>query len=532
MRCEVVAIGTELLLGQIVDTNSSWIGEQLLVDSLPSLALSPDGTELVFAARTAGSDTTQLYRRSMGELEASPIPGTTGAQGPFFSPDGDWIGYLDSIEFEIKKAALAGGAPVTVARTGTPFIRGATWTDDGRIVFAPSSASGLYAVDADGGAPRSLTAPDVAAGEKSHRLPAALPGRTALLFTSGNGDIESFDDADIALLDLETNEIRVLLRGGSNPRYAPSGHIVFTRAGSLLAAPFDLDSLEVTGGVLPIVDTVVTSDTFGAAQYTLSAEGTLAFVPGGPDSYHTRLAFSQGVDGTSPVPGITTRSFRGARMSPTGDRIAVWVGGANDQIWVHHIDSGTFTLLTSNWDNMVPVWTPDGSAVTYASTAPDANRIMLRGVDRNAAAQELLSSDERVFPTDWSPDGTMLAYSQLDPYSGWDLWLLPAGTDSDPVPLLGTRFDERFAVFSPDGRWLAYASNESGVYEIYVRPYPGPGESRKVSPAGGSEPSWIGGDRSAPLRLVYRNNAEYLSVGVSSGSTLVASALRRLHHGT
>src|SRR6516164_5937294 len=249
-------------------------GDRLAVGNTPVVALSPDGSRLVYVASHGGS--TQLYLRSIGRFEAAPIPGTEGAESPFFSPDGQSVGFF--AEGKLKTVSLSGGAPRTVCSVSAG--RGASWGSDGTIILAPFLTSGLFRVSALGGTPTPLTTPDRKKGEFSHRWPEILPGGNEVLFTIWTG-IFNLDKQRIGVLSLRTGERRVLFEGGTYARYVPSGHLVYARAGELLAVPFDLNRLEVTGPPVSVVEGVSTVVILGVAQFNFSRDGAFAYVPGG-----------------------------------------------------------------------------------------------------------------------------------------------------------------------------------------------------------------------------------------------------------
>ncbi|MCH8267802.1 MAG: protein kinase, partial [Acidobacteria bacterium] len=464
--------------------------EVLALSDLPAVTISPDGTRVVYVVGRADQDSTQLYLREIGQLEAYPIPGAKGS-GPFFSPDGRWIGYFDHGAGKLKKVSVAGGAPLIICDIPKFNSRGASWGPHDTIVFAPSTSSGLFRVSADGGTPQSLTTPDFENGEKTHRFPEILPDGKAVLFTIGSSDIDSYDDARIAVVSLETGEVEILLEGGSNPHYTSTGHLVFGRAGSLMAVSFDLTRLEVSGSPVPILKGVVTSHVFGVAQFSFSTNGSLVYVPGSPETYYTSLVWANRRGVTQPVQGLAPRSFRTVHLSPDGRRLAVQVGGANDDVWVYDVDRELFSRFTSEWENVTPIWTPDGKRITYGMTTPAVMRVLWKDADGSGEAETLLESEKKLFlPTGWSPDGEVLALEQVDPNTGRDIWLLSLDGERSPHALLQTKFDEYRATFSPDGRWITYISNQSGRNEVYVLSYPGPRRTVQISTEGGDFPRW------------------------------------------
>jgi len=423
----------------------------------------------------------------MDRFEFAPIASTEGASSPFFSPDGEWLGFVDYDDGKLKKVSVRGGAPVGLADVVGDF-RGATWATDGWIYFSRSAESGIHRVPAEGGETEELTAPDSGQGEKTHRYPSVLPGGDALLFTLGDAQISSYDDAAIALLSLKTGEHRVLLEGGTSPRYVPTGHIVYARAGSLLAVPFDLDRLEVTGSPFRVVENVMTADGYGSAQYSFARDGTLAYVPGGPDHYHSGL-FWVTFDGTvEPLP-IEPESYGDIRVSPDGRRLALSILGANADVWIYELERGTMSRVTRSWDNYAPIWSRDGR-LTYASNSGGSYGIYRTRAGGSGEGELLLGTGPSTYPASWSPDGRWLAYADFDPTTGFGVRFLAPHSNERSQPILDTPSHEIYPMFSPDGRWLAYVSDESGRSEVYVQRFEATGEKWQISTGGGDMPIW------------------------------------------
>jgi serine/threonine-protein kinase len=493
------------------------------------IALSPDGTRLVYTAES--SDGTQLYVRSLDRFDARPIPGTEDAFSPFLSPDGQWVGFF--ARNELRKVSLASGAQFKICDTPSTSqsmstaIQGASWGPDGTIVFAagarswgsPSgTASGLFRVSSDGGVVEVLASPDEEQGERGYWWPQVLPDDLGVLFTVWG---TATGDSRIELLSLDTGETRTLLHEGSGGRYLPTGHLVFSQDAQLVAVPFDTAGLEVTGPPMPVPEDIYTSPRSGLAYFTVSATGSLAYVPG---------TFSESVlmlvDGEGKAARIVSEGAAGfvhPRFSPDGRRIAAdaFVAGKRD-IWVYEIERGTRTRLTVEGTNRLPVWTRDGNHITYGSTSTGSWELLSAPADGSGEARSLLKGNHN--PISWSPDDRALALAMLSTEGGRDIWVLPAG--GDPEVFLATAFDERSPTFSPDGRWLVYVSDESGRDEVYVRPYPGTGVRGKwpVSSEGGREPVWSasGGE------LFYRNGNWMMAVAVETDPTFRLGKPRRL----
>ncbi|MEE8160632.1 MAG: hypothetical protein V3T61_03240, partial [Acidobacteriota bacterium] len=373
----------------------------------------------------------QLYLRQMDRLEATPIPGTEGGHSPFFSPDGQWVGFF--VGWKLKKVSLLGGAPVTLSIV-PPVTRGATWGPDDRIIFNFNLNGGLNQVSAAGGTPLSkhesffaeLTTVDSSKGEFSHRWPQTLPGGRTVLFTIDTGG--SFDDARIAVLSLATGEKKVLVDGGTNARYSPTGHIVFARAGSLLAVPFDLEGLKVTGEPVSIVEGVM-MEPGGAAHFTLSDEGTLVYVAGEVLTSNRKLVWVSRKGEVTPLPA-PPRAYMQPSLSPDAQLLAVDIReGSNYEVWISEVSRGTLTRLTFHPEEDInPIWTPDGKQVTFSSEmAGEYPTLWWRAADGSGAAEQLLAREEGLarFPTSWSPDGQTLAFTEKGADTGSDVWLLP-----------------------------------------------------------------------------------------------------------
>lgn len=326
-------------------------------------AISPDGAQVAFAASVSGKPP-QLFLLPLDQRSAVPLAGTENAVQPFFSPDGQWLGFFAL--GRLRKVSLHGGPTVDLG--DAPVPHGANWAADGSIVYAPNFGSGLMRVAASGGAPQTLTTPNDKEKEVSHRWPQVLPGGKAVLFTIQLTTQTTYDEARIAVLSLQTGKWHTLLEGGSYARYVPSGHIVFARAGSLIAVPFDLRRLAMSGPPVPVVDGLVTSAvTSGSAEYDVTPSGMLAFVPGTARTPEDSLVWvdRRGVAKKLPVP---LNNYSNPRISPDGKLMAVQIhsNGPSD-VWVYDFARSTLTRLTFAGNNADPVWTADGKRVIYRS---------------------------------------------------------------------------------------------------------------------------------------------------------------------
>ncbi len=445
------------------------------------LALSLDGTQLAFVA----GSTQRIYLRAFDTLEAKPLTATEGATSPFFSPDGQWIGFFAG--GKLKKVAVSGGAVLTLCDVANS--RGGAWGANDTIVFSLAGNVGLSQVSAAGGAPQPLT--KLKEGESSHRWPQFLPDGKTILYTIGTGG--SYDDAQIAAYRLATGEQKVLIRGGTYARYVPTGHLVYYRAGTIMAAPFDTARLAVLGTPVPAIEGVMsTIGNNGGAQFSYSSLGSLVYVPGGLQSdVQTTLVWVDRKRSEQPLPA-PPHSYANPRLSPDGRQVAFDIADAGKQdIWIYDLLRDTLTRLTFEGLNSFPVWTPDGKRVAYRSQRAGSYNILWRPADGSGAEEQLTTAGQiSTFPASFSPDGRTLAYYMSSQKTGYDLWVLPLQGERKPQPFLQTPFNERSSRLSPDGHWLAYVSDESGRYEVYVRPFPGPGGKWQISTEGAEEVSW------------------------------------------
>jgi Tol biopolymer transport system component len=501
-------------------------GQQLAsLDSGPAVAVSPDGTHLAYVARQGG--TQQLYLRAMDSLEAKPIPGTEGSVNPFFSPDGQWLGFFAGQK--LKKVSVSGGAAVTIGDAPNP--RGASWGSQGMIAFAPQNVTVLQQAPDGGGTPQPLTRFEK--GDVSHRWPEFLPGGKAVLFAAGPSGV-NFTKAQVAVQSVATGERRNLIQGGMYPRYAPSGHLVYVQGGSLVAVPFDPQRLEVTGTAVPVVEGVLQTPSSGAAQYSFSSTGSLVYVSGGVQAPERKLVWVNRNGAEQPL-AVPARTYMFPRLSPDGRRLAVNIAEQETQIWLYDLSRETLTRLTfEGYSNLVPAWTPDGKRIAFTSNKEGAANLFWQLADGSGGVERLTTSEYTQVPMSWSPDGQLLAFFEVNPATQRDIWVLRLGDPSPgsgqvrkAQPFLRTQFDEAVPRFSPDGRWLAYVSDESGRYELYAQPYPGPGGKWQISTEGGTEPVWNPNGR----ELFYRSGNKMMAVQITTQPTFSAGKPKVLFAG-
>jgi Tol biopolymer transport system component len=456
-------------------------GDQLAALNQPAVAFSPDGNFLVYVA--IHSSVQQLYLRSMNSFEAKPIPGTEAASAPFFSPDGQWVGFY--VEGALKKVAITGGAAVTIAEVGGATTGSAAWGTNDMIVFQNTTIGSLLSVPAAGGVPQRLSTMNAKKGEVTSRWPEFLPGAKAVLY-AGAESTSDFGNSNLAVYTLNTRALQPLIASGTRPRYAPTGHLIFGQGGTLMAAPFDGQHIAVAGAPIPIVEGVMQFGSSGVAQYSLSDNGSLAYISGGNQASQRALVWVNREGGEQPL-ALRTGEFGNPRISPDGRRVVL-----NDQgqVWIFDLARETLTRLTFETSgNLNPSWTIDGKLIVFQAGSP--SNLFRQAADGSGKPGRLRTSEYRDAPSSWSPDGQVLAFSETSPATGMDIWTLRP-SDQKAQPFLQTRFNEGAPRFSPDGRWLAYVSDESGRWEIYVQLIQGPVENGKYPRMEGVSRSGIG----------------------------------------
>jgi eukaryotic-like serine/threonine-protein kinase len=472
--------------------------------ALPIVALAADGTHLAYVADNhRGAD--QLFLRQIDRLDAVAIPRTEGAHTPFFSPDGKWLGFF--AEGKLKKVSVSGGAPIVVADASNP--RGASWSTDDTIIFAPTPESVLWQVSTTGGPPRAVTTLDSGKGEAAHRWPSTLPDGRTVLYSAGTSDSD-WDNTEIVAQSLETGQRRTLFKGGASPRYVPTGHLVYANAGNLFAAPFDVKRLALTGDPVAIVDGVLVNGNL-SAQFSFSNTGSLVYVPSSTEGPDRKLVWVDRKGASQPL-AAPPRPYAQPRLSPDGRQIVVQLEGTKTDLWVYDLTRDTLRRLTFDGNNTNAAWTPDGKKVAFASQRNKVRGLFVKPVDGSAAEEQLTTDGEGQVPQSWSPDGTLLAFHEMSRSTARDIWVLSLAGDRKPQLLLGAPYNERVPMISADGKWLAYLSDESGREEIYVQSFPGPGGRWQISTEGASEPMW--GRRGG--ELFYRVGTKLMSVDIAT----------------
>ena len=457
-----------------------------------SMVLSPDGRLLVFVGQT-GAGMRLLHVRRLEQALASPLPGTEGASHPFLSPDSRWIGFF--ADNKLKKIAVEGGPAVTLC-DAVVDNRGGSWSQDGTILFAVAGEATLRRISAGGGAVAELPTSGEAAAAVDARWPQILPGGRAVIFTSGVSG--NYDAASLVVQRLPDGPRKIVHKGGYQGRYVRSGHLLYMRGGALFAAPFDLERLEVVGASMPVLEGVASNPGAGGAQFTASDSGALVFIAGGSQVPPMPIAWL-GRDGQArplrPIPAI----YFVIGFSPDGQRLAMDIrDGDEADIWIYEWARDAMYRLTSNpGQDVSPVWSPDGRWIAFSSTRGDQRtpNLFCQRADGTGEVLRLTESVTPQFPTSWHPSGRFLAFNDAsgrthisilelsgDGASGWKPAKASALQDSPSI--------QNNAAFSPDGRWVAYSSSETGILEVYVRPFPGAGGRVRVSTSGGQHPMW------------------------------------------
>ena len=445
----------------------------------PFPVTSPDGRHIAFLASKPG-EPVRLWVRSLESSEARVLPGTEGAISPFWSPDSRNIGFFAGGKLE--KVEYSGG-PVQVL-SDAPAGEGGTWNREGVIVFAPNLSGGLHRVSATGGESTPITTPDVGRQEMSHRQPYFLPDGRHFLYLA-----QQPNTIYVGLLD--SKETKRLLNVDSRAIYAPPGYLLFVQQGTLMGQSFDASRLELAGEPFRIAENVRSSPGNGRAAFSVSDTGTLLYRSSAGNAAQRAVWFDRSGKQLEPI--NQTGDSRNPQLSRDETRIVVERHDTNDRsdIWMIDLARGTNSRLTFNTtDEVNPVWSPDGSRVVYASISNGKGDLYQKPATGSGSDELIFKSDQDKVAQDWSSDGRLILFRSIDPKMGNDIWILPMTGDRKPTLFLQTPFTESNPHFSPDGKWVAYFSNESGRNEVYVQPFPATGDKSQVSVGGGVYPNW------------------------------------------
>jgi len=475
------------------------------------LALSPDGSRLAYLGRTR-EGVVQLYERKLSDREVRLIGGTTGADHPFYSPDGEWIAYDDG--GELKKIRVAGGTPTTIARIQGNSTGGA-WGPDGTIVFASGSPRRIFRVSADGGTPEQVTTADTGSIQ-NHVRPSFLPGGKTVLFTSLEA---AMAPARLGVLSLDTKRVEFRNLPALIPKYISSGELLYVlEDGSLVAQHFDLKRHEVSGPVRRVAEAIASFARI-APTFDASYSGVIAYRPGGGSN-----SVLVSVDRAGKEQRLfDTPDLWAPRYSPSGDRIAFARSGSSAggrDIWVYSVSEATSTRITTGFFNAVdPAWSPDGRRLVFSAGGQSSIDLYTAPAGGGESPTRILERPGNQYQATFTRDGTGVVFIE-SLTAGADLFHAPLVPGGPVMPIVQTSFEERSPALSPDGKWLAYDSNENGAYEVYVRAFPGPGPRAVISSGGGREPVWALSGR----EIFYRLGGRLIAAAVATGAAITVKS--------
>lgn len=471
------------------------------------IAVSPDGRN--FAYRARGATGGQVYLHKMDQLTSQPVAGSEQGDDISFSPDGQWLAFSGSRQSLIK-VSLSGGAPEVLCPIQTQ-TRGVHWAPDNRVYFGLVNDA-IHRVSSAGGTPEAVTTLDSAAGEISHRFPQILPDGNTILFTIKKSDITTFDEAVIVAQRLDNGERKVVVRGGSYAKFIPTGFLMYMRENSVLAVPFDPERVEVQGAPVEIESGGWFFPGAGNAHIDFSTNGIMVFAPSGSQGgTHTSLGWMDR-NGTITPLYDSLRPYTSAVISPDGQKLALGINAANNDIWIYHIPRRVLSRLTfGGGNNGDPIWSPDGQYVVYAAEKGKSQNIFRKSWDGSREEERLTTSPNTQTPVSFSPDGKTLSFVEKG-----DIWVVDIEGDRKPRPFIHTSAQESDGMISPDGRWMAYSSNESGKHEVYITSFPGHQGRWQVSNGGGVAPLWT----SKGKELVFFNGSSVMLVDILESGTM------------
>jgi serine/threonine protein kinase/Tol biopolymer transport system component len=475
-------------------------GQALLNNSTQPVAISPDGRTIVYAAVNE-QHKTQLYARKLDGFESTPIGGTEGGMEPFFSPDGDWLGF-GTEDNKLKKVALRGGSSV-LADTALPT--GGSWSEDGTIYFVKSFTSGIYAVPANGGPERQVTHTGSSAGDRVHFWPVALPHNSGLIFTVWTG--KSFNEGRIEVLSFKTGKRKVLIDGGTDAHYLSGGFLAYGRAGTVLVAGFDPERLELTSSPVPAIEGVMMGASNGDAAFGFSRNGTLIFEPGTFTSFQRNLVWMDRKGNASNI-AAEVKPYAFPALSPDGKRIALTLQSSTFDVWVYDLERETFTKVSFGGDDYRPRWSLDGKMLAYDSSKTGQQQVFVKHASGQGPERVVTDGPENKELYDWTANNREVIFGRENKESGWDLYAAAVEGNHQPRPLVVGPFNQTQARASLDGKWLAYVSDESGQQEVFVQAIDDPSVRVQISREGGSGPRWARSGK----ELFYRTETEIFSV--------------------
>ncbi|MEO8634677.1 MAG: protein kinase [Gemmatimonadales bacterium] len=500
-------------------------GYELGSSNLMPVAISHDGTRLAYVGLKDGKN--RIFIRALDDPEAKALDGTEGGDGPFFSPDGEWIGFFSA--GKLRKITVHGAALQALA--DAPFHRGGDWGDDGFLYYAPTNIGGIWRVPEGGGAATEVTHLDAAAGEISHRWPQRITGTSTLLFAvwTGPGD----DEHHVGMQPIGAQEHYLVIHGGDAPQYAAQpGLLLYVHRGQLFTVPWRPSQHEL-GKSVPVAAAEQPNDGIGnegCGNYSVSDDGTLAYLIGGGAYRTQRLVWVSRASAITPLP-LPERAYENVVVSPDASRAAVQIREGITRLWIYDFGRGTLTPLpTGTGSSQAPQWTADGRRVIYRGTRQGTRNLYWIPVD-GSGNEERLTTKSGVIqtPTSVSADGKTLLFDETGPDEpdGAGTWVLRLDGDHTPRRLFPLPFTGHDGQLSPDGRWVAYQSIVASRWEIFVAPFSGAGERRLVSSDGGAEPLWSRDGR----ELFFQSATRLMGVTVIPGATFSTSSPRVVQEG-
>jgi Tol biopolymer transport system component len=487
--------------------------QHLALENGPATVISPDGSRMAYTTRDPKTGKVGLYIREMDKSSAVLLEGAGAAFAPFFSPDSQWIGFFS--EGKIKKVSIRGGAAVTLADVGG--YRGASWGADGTIIFPRQFTSQLYRIQDSGGAQQEATHLDSARAEVTQRWPQILPGGEAVLFTA-SADNNFFGKGWVGAAPLDTGVPKVLVENAYFGRFLPGGYLSYVSQGTVFVVPFDVQQLKITGTAIPVLQGVDSDITNGSAQLSFADNGTAVYLSGAGVSHDLNVVLLDR-KGAATVLMSDRQDAASPRFSPDGKRFAFQSASS---IWVHDFARGTTSAVISGTAAAnFPIWTPDGQRLTYwhpvSGGQGSGQAIFWKRADGTGEEEALTSKSLPIaYLASWSPDGKVLLFARLGDKNGgcceiWTLTLDANGKPQEPQRFSAIGSNAFYPSFSADGRWVAYASVESGLPQVYVVPFAGAGGKWQISTGGGTEPRWSGTGH----ELFYTNSNSLISVPYS-----------------
>jgi Tol biopolymer transport system component len=500
-------------------------GYELGSTNVGSIAISPDGSRMAYVGLKDGKN--RIFVREFDEPEAKALDGTEGGDGPFFSPDGQWIGFFAGSK--LRRLAVGGAALQVLA--DAPSHRGGTWGDDGFIYFAPTNIGGIWRVPEGGGAATEVTHLNAAAGEISHRWPQRIAGTSTLLFSAWTGPGD--DEHDVAMQTVGAQDHHLLVKGGDAPLYvAGRGKLLYVHARQLFAVPWR-PSQQVLDRSVPVAAAERINDRIGNegyGNYVVSGDGTLAYLDAAESVGVQRLVWVSRTGAVTPV-ALPDRIYENVAISPDGTRAAVQIHEGTIGLWIYDFERGTLTpLRTGAGSSQAPLWSADGTRVIYRGTRHGTRNLYWTRVDGSSDEERLTTTPGVIqTPTSLSPDGRTLLFDNSEPHEleGTATWVMQLDADRRPHRLFPPPAAGHDGQISPDGKWVAYQAAVSSREEIFVSPFAGGGERRLVSTDGGTEPLWSRDGR----ELYFQSGTRLMAVTVTSGTSFSASVPRLLYDG-